>query len=237
MKKADVNKYKRGTAEYVVMHAKWQRSRGRKPSVIFINCNPERALITAERMAYFPKSGIYLDGKIPGTYKCTECGASGLKLWREYNSFTVTLLCAKCAGRNQGKNIDNIDPAGFIGDDHDRTDQIGWFIPAVPDEDSESYWGYTSVPDPACDWWRNLPTLLKARITPMQFRMAADTCLDGINFGILLTSIKLPPDGTGNVEEHVITNIKKSLRVAIKMAQDEIVKSKCQKFLEFLKEY
>jgi len=43
-----------------------------------------------------------------------------------------------------------------------RTDQIGWRVPAVPTEDGKSYWGYTSVPQPGCDWWSNLPTTSSA---------------------------------------------------------------------------
>ena len=43
-----------------------------------------------------------------------------------------------------------------------RTNQIGWRVPAVPTEDGETYWGYTSVPQPGCDWWSNLPTATSA---------------------------------------------------------------------------
>ena len=38
-----------------------------------------------------------------------------------------------------------------------QTDQIGWRVPAVPTEENDTYWGYTSVPQPGCDWWANLP--------------------------------------------------------------------------------
>lgn len=41
----------------------------------------------------------------------------------------------------------------------ERTDQIGWRVPAVPTEENDSYWGYTSVPQEGCDWWNRLPTL------------------------------------------------------------------------------
>jgi len=40
--------------------------------------------------------------------------------------------------------------------ERDRTDQIGWLVPAVPTEDG-SFWGYTSVPPEACEWWYKLP--------------------------------------------------------------------------------
>lgn len=38
------------------------------------------------------------------------------------------------------------------------TDQIGWRVPAVPTEEGDTYWGYTSVPEPGVQWWRLLPT-------------------------------------------------------------------------------
>ncbi len=40
----------------------------------------------------------------------------------------------------------------------ERTDQIGWRVPAIPTEENNSYWGYTSVPGPGIDWWSHLPT-------------------------------------------------------------------------------
>jgi len=42
--------------------------------------------------------------------------------------------------------------------ERERTDQIGWRVPAVPTEGNDSYWGYTSVPQAGCDWWDRLPT-------------------------------------------------------------------------------
>ncbi|PLX25961.1 hypothetical protein C0580_00915, partial [Candidatus Parcubacteria bacterium] len=42
-----------------------------------------------------------------------------------------------------------------------RTDQIGWRVPAIPTEGFYTYWGYTSVPGPGVEWWRNLPTMPK----------------------------------------------------------------------------
>lgn len=38
------------------------------------------------------------------------------------------------------------------------TDQIGWRVPAVPTEEGDTYWSYTSVPDAGVQWWRRLPT-------------------------------------------------------------------------------
>jgi len=162
MNKAQVRKFRPGTAEYVVMHARWQASRGRQPSATFCGIdNPVRALALATRMAYFPENGEYLRGVELPNYKCSDCGASNCKLWRLYQSCRPELLCADCAAKDQKKDISNIDEHGRIPCDttgSGRTDQIGWYIPAVPIEDGETYWGYTSVPEAGCEWWRKLTT-------------------------------------------------------------------------------
>ena len=170
MKKAEVNKFKQGTAEYTVRHAQWQRSRGRRPSAFFWwETNPKKALAFAKKVAYFPITGVYLEGAIPKKYRCEKCGATGYKLWREYQTFHPTLLCARCAAKSQKKSIRGIDQDGTMpsrpfgrpvkGMKYERTDQIGWFIPAVPSETGDGYWGYTSIPNAGVDWWRELPTL------------------------------------------------------------------------------
>jgi len=162
MKKSQITQFKHGTPEYVVLHARWQRSRGRSPSATLSWVhNPREALRMAERLAYFPKTpgGIYLGGKIPDDYKCSKCGGTHRKLWRRCQSSHIELLCATCAGEDQKMDVSSIRTDGCIFDSQDKRwgDQIGWFVPAVPSEDNTSYWGYTSVPDPACEWWRNLP--------------------------------------------------------------------------------
>ena len=110
----------------------------------------------------------YSDGKTPNGYQCLKCGATGCKLWREYNTFldNQRLLCALCAGKDQKKDVSRINEEGSIPskilpeDSYEMWgDQIGWMIPAVPTEDGETYWGYTSVPEPGCIWWRQLPSL------------------------------------------------------------------------------
>ena len=42
--------------------------------------------------------------------------------------------------------------------EYGRTCQIGWYVPAIPDEEGLGYWGYTSVPQEGIDWWQALPT-------------------------------------------------------------------------------
>ncbi len=98
------------------------------------------------------------------------------------------LVCCDCAGRSQKKDMSDIDAEGrrmsfyrltrrqrryrarhgTVGrrgarmvpaqEPSGRTDQIGWRVPAVPTEDGEGFWGYSSVPDDGVKWWRALPT-------------------------------------------------------------------------------
>lgn len=92
-------------------------------------------------------------------YKCTMCGVEGKKLWRQYSTFAdhIKLMCAECACKDQNE-------AGPVGDDgkreseYGRTDQIGWMVPAIPDDEWETFWGYTSVPQKDVEWWKGLPT-------------------------------------------------------------------------------
>lgn len=39
-----------------------------------------------------------------------------------------------------------------------KSDQIGWDVPAIPDEENVSYWGYSSVPQEGVEWWKALPS-------------------------------------------------------------------------------
>jgi hypothetical protein len=104
----------------------------------------------------------YSKTKVPEEYKCTLCGATNCKLWRESYSFTpVTPLCVDCAGKDQKKDVSAMDKAGTMPSDlGGRTDTIGWNVPAVPHEDS-GYWGYTSIPKAGRLWWERLPTRSK----------------------------------------------------------------------------
>ena len=100
----------------------------------------------------------------PPGYKCDVCGQSGLKLWREYNTFAdhTKLLCAEHACADQNKD-DNVDDKGYSYDDLGRSDQIGWMIPAVPTQEGDTYWGYTSVPQEGVIWWKSLSTRKDAK--------------------------------------------------------------------------
>lgn len=100
------------------------------------------------------------DSGAPAGYICGECRAEGVKLWRESHSSRVDLRCATCSGAT----TDLID-----------SDQIAGRVPAVPDEDGKSWWGYTSVPQAGCEWWARLPCVVAVRpgrksMTPAEAR-------------------------------------------------------------------
>lgn len=104
--------------------------------------------------ATFPMHAIaYADRASPPEYTCGDCGKGGVRLWREYQTFLdhQTLRCVACALANQKREADAL---------HDG-DQIGWLVPAVPSEDGETLWGYTSVPASGVDWWYALPCAVK----------------------------------------------------------------------------
>jgi hypothetical protein len=96
-----------------------------------------------------PLLGSYESVEVPAWYSCYCCGARGVRLWREYNTFLnhQTLLCAACSEAEQDKE------PGFAMRDGD---QIGWRIPAVPAADDDTYWGYSSVPTAGAAWWHSL---------------------------------------------------------------------------------
>ncbi len=79
-------------------------------------------------------------------YRCTRCGAGGVKLWRLYQTLAdeTPLYCRACAQHDQETVLDG--------------DQIGWLVPAVP-APGDTFWGYTSVPDEDVRWWKALPAL------------------------------------------------------------------------------
>lgn len=105
------------------------------------------------------KDSFYRTNITPEKYKCSKCSSSNIKLWRQYQTFAdnIELLCGSCALKDQNKT-GPIDDNGRIKGEYGFTDQIGWLVPAVPTEDGDTFWGYTSVPSSGCRWWRNLPT-------------------------------------------------------------------------------
>lgn len=113
----------------------------------------------------------------PKKYTCGACGARGVKLWREYNTFLDrnSLRCGDCACREATANGKHAYAVELRSDGSGRVDiactnpdgtrdrifgggdQISWRVPAVPTEEGDTYWGYTSVPRAGCEWWYRLP--------------------------------------------------------------------------------
>ena len=96
----------------------------------------------------FPFS--YDDRSTPTGYCCNECGTSGVKLWRAYQTFLdhQTLRCYRCAIADQK----------VIEEQTADSDSIGWLVPAVPTEEGDTFWGYSAVPEPGVKWWYLLPS-------------------------------------------------------------------------------
>lgn len=89
---------------------------------------------------------------VPGKdYVCSNCCASGIRLWRQSHVFldSVSLLCFDCATKDQEKQIKEYD---HFHEENDPT--IGDLLPARPTPDGDTFWGHTSG-DVA--WWYHLP--------------------------------------------------------------------------------
>lgn len=91
----------------------------------------------------------------PDTYRCSVCGAGGVKLWRQAATFAPATFCARCASQHERVDISQMTVSGEVPSRFGLTDKIGNLVPAVPSGDT--YWGYTSVPAEAVVWWRVLP--------------------------------------------------------------------------------
>lgn len=100
------------------------------------------------------------EGGPPLGYRCSTCGARNCKLWREYQTFAdrTQLLCCDCAGKSQRRDVSGIRYDGKTRGPFGWSDQIGWLVPAVPHEEGDTFWGYTSVPDAGVRWWKALPS-------------------------------------------------------------------------------
>jgi hypothetical protein len=87
----------------------------------------------------------------PIGYVCGVCGAKGVRLFRRYQTFldAQALTCTPCSEAKQSTKLDPESPCA-----------IGWLVLAVPTEDGETYWGYTSVPEAGMKWWFGLRAAL-----------------------------------------------------------------------------
>lgn len=115
----------------------------------------------------------YSIDSVPKNYKCWDCGITGCKLWR-YSGFPpIELQCVDCALKTQIKYSSILErsmnnPNFHIREDgtfdweyipghFQSCDQIGWRLPAIPDEEGIGYWGYSSAPQVGVNWWKRLP--------------------------------------------------------------------------------
>ena len=112
------------------------------------------------------KPFTYVSGQTPETYKCQVCGAEHVKLWRKYQTFVKnnTLVCASCLSRmhTEGNFVPKFRDTKHGGrwsknKGLPESDSLGEFVPAVPTEENDTFWGYTSVPAEGCQWWKRLP--------------------------------------------------------------------------------
>lgn len=104
----------------------------------------------------------YKSNNVPDNYSCSVCGRQGCKMWRQYNTMAcyIELMCVDCAMKDQKVSYSVDDNGKHIDPDMPQlglVDQIEWLVPAIPDEDNDTYWGYTSVPEDGVKWWRKLP--------------------------------------------------------------------------------
>lgn len=97
----------------------------------------------------------YTSNNTPKDYVCESCGATGVKLWRDYQSISPNR--GKCSVQEQKKDY-SPNAQGYVMSKYGRTDQIGWKVPAIPTEEGDAYWGYGTVPQEGANWWRTLPT-------------------------------------------------------------------------------
>lgn len=112
----------------------------------------------------------YSKQEVSQDYYCEHCKAKGLKLWRLYNTCAIsaTLLCASCMVKDQSKWNETVreniaariyNNVGYYIDKNGRkTDQCWSYVPAVPCENIDTFWGYTSIPSEGYEWWQKLPT-------------------------------------------------------------------------------
>lgn len=93
-------------------------------------------------------------------YKCSVCGKTGIKLWRDYQVFH-NLYCVDCAKKDQGVEYEvyenGLHESFWRGESMGTTDQIKWLVPAIPYKDEYAFWSYTSVPQDRIVWWQKLP--------------------------------------------------------------------------------
>lgn len=140
---------------------------------------PIRVALTVADNDYDYAEKMYFDGPNepkpepnpePLPYVCSKCGVEGVKLWRQWNTMAsdINLLCAMCASHDQEERLTDLDERGYHTDEwSSRSCLIGSLAPAVPTEEGDTYWGFTSVPDGPLNWWYSLPNFpLESHVDP-----------------------------------------------------------------------
>jgi hypothetical protein len=106
----------------------------------------------------------YLSGfpEVLAQYKCEECDAAGVKLWR-LPHHASGLKCNQCIGVDvDAGGRAPLEPIGDISFHGQQCDQIKGWLPAVPTESHDfGFWGYSTVPIRGVDWWKKLPARKK----------------------------------------------------------------------------
>jgi hypothetical protein len=71
------------------------------------------------------------------------------------------IFCGKCVCKHAEMDFSTIDEEGTVPCRYDRTqrtDQISWYFPCMPNSNG-GYWDYASAPEEAIALWRALPLL------------------------------------------------------------------------------
>lgn len=100
----------------------------------------------------------YRSNVTPKGYVCGPCGARGVRLYREYSTFLdhQVLRCRACVIVETGGPYYAGDP-GYAREHEHQLGQSRTLVLAVPTEDGETFWGYSSIPDAGVEWWNRLP--------------------------------------------------------------------------------
>ena len=92
---------------------------------------------------------------VPVDYRCDNCDAHKVRLWRQFQVEVsrTKLLCAICSEEDQKVFHKEGWQSQFsrgVGD------TIGCYVPAVPIQGRNTYWGYPALPTDGIAWWRGL---------------------------------------------------------------------------------
>lgn len=92
-------------------------------------------------------------------YRCMQCGAKDVKLWRNYNTNIkqAELYCSKCACQHTGEPGAIRSDGTHDGPNGKPTNKIGELVPAIPTKESDAFWGLRAIPPRLYRWWESRP--------------------------------------------------------------------------------